>query len=590
MLSYLAFVAVVALIISVQNAVWSARLAEARSRHATRAQPTSRSSWALAEGWTPPKYSTHTCIGQKFDDAWQMATCKFDNICLNTSTLEFEYYQDPEYPDTPIAHSQWGRELHDEFSEHLLHPAHALEDHRKHGWRPVVVRRSFPQPGRWVKWAPQSQALLVAMPIKYVYNFGHIVYDVLVPLFNMQHLFGVYTPDAQILVLDRHLNDTLRNHEDGVYPEGDSPKEALIRRMRKFLNTTDPSASMFRLLWDHNAMWPRDYSLKQLGRGRDGQGRDGLICFKSVLAGTGFLSRRMSRVDSLPWRQAVLEHVGVEEAPQEVPVITFFRKEGRRMLENWDEVFSALQRRYRGARLQMVDFGMRRMSLREQAELMSESSILISPCGGIATSLVFLRPGSTAILFNYFHTLRNRSVQMEDVFYKHLEYLDLQYFPVSLKDYNQTRDRPPCELVEGGKRPGDRRYRLSGALVNCNIRLDGRGLQRLVDIVDNAMLRWAARTGCYAAVASLRGAGRFPVLAPSESNIDSRGSQATAGAHADGQQQQQRVEGGTSSGGDATQWTAVEEEDEEMLAVEEGGMTTTKVHVKGQTEDASNGR
>ena len=50
--------------------------------------------------------------------------------------------------------------------------------------------------------------------------------------------------------------------------------------MRKFLNTTDPSASMFRLLWDHNAMWPRDYSLKQLGRGRDGGTRDGLVCFK----------------------------------------------------------------------------------------------------------------------------------------------------------------------------------------------------------------------------------------------------------------------------------------------------------------------
>ena len=31
--------------------------------------------------------------------------------------------------------------------------------------------------------------------------------------------------------------------------------------------------------------------------------------------------------------------------------------------------------------------------------------------------------------------------------------------------------------MEGGKRPEDRRYRLSGALVNCNIRLEGRGLQ-----------------------------------------------------------------------------------------------------------------
>ncbi len=37
-----------------------------------------------------------------------------------------------------------------------------------------------------------------------------MIYDVLVPLFNMQHLFGVYTPEAQVVILDRHLNDTLR--------------------------------------------------------------------------------------------------------------------------------------------------------------------------------------------------------------------------------------------------------------------------------------------------------------------------------------------------------------------------------------------
>lgn len=29
-------------------------------------------SWAAQQPWHPPRYSTHTCIGQKFDDHWQM--------------------------------------------------------------------------------------------------------------------------------------------------------------------------------------------------------------------------------------------------------------------------------------------------------------------------------------------------------------------------------------------------------------------------------------------------------------------------------------------------------------------------------------
>ena len=110
-----------------------------------------------------------------------------------------------------------------------------------------------------------------------------------------------------------------------------------------------------------------------------------------------------------------------------------------------------------------------------------------------------------------------------DQFYTNLEYLDLQYFPVNLEDYEGTRyalslwpspkghchaacccrrrrphaagclskvgpaplathhspvpplllascsDRPECELVPGGTRRHDSRYDQSGALVNCNL-------------------------------------------------------------------------------------------------------------------------
>lgn len=49
-------------------------------------------------GRHPQRYSTHTCVGEKFYDNWHSATCKFDNMCLNAATLEWEYYVDPDLP------------------------------------------------------------------------------------------------------------------------------------------------------------------------------------------------------------------------------------------------------------------------------------------------------------------------------------------------------------------------------------------------------------------------------------------------------------------------------------------------------------
>ena len=49
---------------------------------------------------------------------------------------------------------------------------------------------------------------------------------------------------------------------------------------------------------------------------------------------------------------------------------------------------------------------------------MSETAVLLTPCGGLATVLTFLRPGATAIAMNYWHSLQRRSVQMEDIYYR----------------------------------------------------------------------------------------------------------------------------------------------------------------------------
>lgn len=59
----------------------------------------------------------------------------------------------------------------------------------------------------------------------------------------------------------------------------------------------------------------------------------------------------------------------------------------------------------------------------------------------------------------------------------------------------ECRDRPECELVPNGTRRHDSRYPQSGSLVNCNLRFGDEGKQRMLNYVDQAMMRWAARQG-----------------------------------------------------------------------------------------------
>lgn len=80
-----------------------------------------------------------------------------------------------------------------------------------------------------------------------------------------------------------------------------------------------------------------------------------------------------------------------------------------------------------------------------QLETMSRTDILITPCGGVGTVLMFLRPGATAIAMNYWNNVAEKSVQMESIYYWNLEYLNMQYLPVLLEDYELTTDRPGCE-------------------------------------------------------------------------------------------------------------------------------------------------
>lgn len=126
--------------------------------------------------------------------------------------------------------------------------------------------------------------------------------------------------------------------------------------------------------------------------------------------------------------------------------------------------------------------------------------------------------------------------QMEEPYYSNVEYIDWQYLPVVLKDYEGTSDRPGCEVsadaehfpeqvskagtgqespkafalrfagphvqcnLMRGNFPHSRgcpcvHMMLQGALISCNLRI--KDLVRMSNIVSAAMMRWAASISVY---------------------------------------------------------------------------------------------
>ncbi|PSC70054.1 putative glycosyltransferase AER61 [Micractinium conductrix] len=222
--------------------------------------------------------------------------------------------------------------------------------------------------------------------------------------------------------------------------------------------------SLLRLHWDNNITFATDYAAQLAGPPQQGGAGNALVCFKTVLAGTGPLNRRVVQLDARPYRDAAVWRLGLQEEPQRRPTITVLHKQGRRAVENSAEVAAALQARYGShARVTLVECcSQNKLTVHEQVKLMSDTSILITPSGGLAAMLNFLWPSATAIAMTAYHPLKGHPVSPDRNFHRALEAPLIENFPVTLEEYEGTTDRPGCELVEGRGGPDDGRIGVGG--------------------------------------------------------------------------------------------------------------------------------
>jgi capsular polysaccharide biosynthesis protein len=120
------------------------------------------------------------------------------------------------------------------------------------------------------------------------------------------------------------------------------------------------------------------------------------VCFKNLLVGTRGLG--MSTASERIWPPFVAEiksHFGLQLRPQpKAQKITVFRKNGRRTLTNYEEVADHLRKRFD---VEVEVWEPATFSIRDQIKYLETTTVVVTPCGGVSFTSLFLPAGSSAI-------------------------------------------------------------------------------------------------------------------------------------------------------------------------------------------------
>lgn len=173
-----------------------------------------------------------------------------------------------------------------------------------------------------------------------------------------------------------------------------------------------------------------------------------LTCFETLVVGASYGMFDDARYNVAKehlvsmYRSIVLHWHGIDPFAQpKRHQILLVRKRGRRGIVNFDEVASYVARRFEGvARVCRTSY--LGLSIVEQMAMLAQTTVAVSPCGGLSMILPFLPEGAYAILLNYM-LKRNFffrpkahgecygcSWTMETEFWNHMRVVNKMYYQV----------------------------------------------------------------------------------------------------------------------------------------------------------------
>ncbi|GJN94333.1 hypothetical protein Rhopal_007407-T1 [Rhodotorula paludigena] len=247
-------------------------------------------------------------------------------------------------------------------------------------------------------------------------NFGHSMGDDFLPIFRLASAFGLW--DRSTVQAIMHPPCWSRGYWERGCAHHDELAPLLLDRPYETYNGT-----LF------SSVSPDDQS-------------SGHVCFRHLLVGTARLGMGYPSEHLWPRFLAELKR-GAGLSPALGPKkqrITILVKHGRRTILNYAEVEHGLRSRF-GVEVEAVDPA--EMGLVEQLQYMQETTVVVSPCGGVSFSAIFLPKGASPVFVDYWDVRYNTTSQMERFIYTSNDNITPFYYPVEFDDLSLDRTQIP---------------------------------------------------------------------------------------------------------------------------------------------------
>lgn len=382
---------------------------------------------------TAPRDHSYTrmhCIGGRGrSDAFGDRSCRFQNICYRPSDDAWLHYTDPDEDDEPVTVDAAG-ELSSAIPQHLVNLRSVGNPADARYWAPQRVSKGpIPQAAFAARKEPSHADLHILYHPHYPSNIGHVIGDDLFPIYNLMSSFGVLTSDAQ-LIIQRDCDKIFSNNA----------KKAA--QCHGFLPLLLPGVSRRQYL-----AATQDDLAERLGV----DPALDLVCFENLLAGQGPWGFQQSLGRAPRWwgyHNFYLSNYGVNplQTPKK-PRITVSIKKGKRGLANNDELVAHLRAQFPKVEidaLELVSLG----GWRNELRYLQDTSVLITPCGGVSMSAMFLPHNAALVVIDYFSTRVNNSVGMEERLWSNLGYIRAFHYPFSEAEVELPDHNPPLSRTE----------------------------------------------------------------------------------------------------------------------------------------------
>ncbi len=358
-------------------------------------------------------FSKFRCTGDENNiNAWPERLCVFNNICYNVKMQQFEYYRRLRSPKFPLFYDS-SRGMLSEFiikqnGRHFL----SLTSRGGESWAPMVVDNACPSVN--VTWLTNLHTLWR----EYFddNNFGHLVWEDIGSIFYSLERMNEF--DEQFVVMH-------------VTPVSKDPN------FQKFLD------NILAVITSRKVVEYKTY-LTTLNTS--------YVCFRHFIAGGNMLLIHSSAMKEnhgrenllYKWRSKIIRYHKFD--PEYIPnqhriVITnksasIFAKVPsgmHRAIANLNEVVTFVRNTYPNIPIEVIEW--HKMSFVKQIGLLLNTTILISPAGGVSMIAPFLPHGSHAILMDYYVT--QNSFGFDNGSSASMEGMLLNHFPHFKKDYYQ---------------------------------------------------------------------------------------------------------------------------------------------------------